>query len=251
MIRAEPWAGLTRIWLDRPAKRNALTLPMIAAVRDLLREAAEDPAARGVIVAGAGPSTSAGVDLSEFAGATPETARQLIDALAAACAAARECPKPVAMAIQGHCLGGALELACACDLRVAARGAMLGMPEVAIGLPSVIDAALIARHVGLGRALELVLTGEPVAADTALAWGLVHRVVEPGLLMDACADLVSLVARNDPAAIARQKRLAGDWLDLPLEQSIRRSKEELVESFTTGVPQRLARERLNSRGLRP
>jgi enoyl-CoA hydratase/carnithine racemase len=247
VIRGERAGDLALIWIDRPAKRNALTLAMVEALRDELRRVGDDPAVRGVVLAGAPPSTCAGVDLAEFAAGTPERIRRLIDALGDACAAARRCPKPVAMAIQGHCFGGALELACACDFRVAAPGALLAMPEVALGIPSVIDAALIERHVGAGRARELILTAEPVAAEEALAWGLVNRVVPADRLLDACRELLGAVARHDAAAIGRQKQLFVEWDNLPLDQAIERSKEALTASFAGGVPQRLAQERMQNR----
>jgi enoyl-CoA hydratase len=247
VIRAERVDDLALVWIDRPGKRNALTRAMIEALRDELLGAAADPSVRGVVLAGAPPSTCAGVDLAEFAEGTPASAERLIGALAGACAAARRCPKPVAMAIQGHCLGGALELACACDFRVAAPGAALGMPELFLGVPSVIDAALIERHVGAGRAHELILTGEPVPAELALAWGLVNRVVPEDRLLDTCRELVGSVTRHDAAAIARQKRLFADWRNLPLDEAVERSRQELVASFAGGVPQRLARERSRRR----
>lgn len=242
MIDSEAFEGVRLIWLDRPEKRNALTAAMIVRLRDLIQEAGDDDGVLGLVIAGRGPSTCTGVDVAEFARGTRESIRGLITALADACAAARRCPKPVAMAIHGHCYGGALELACACDLRVAAEGALLAMPEVRFGIPSVIDAALIERHVGLGRAQELILTGRPIAAEEALAWGLVNRVVPPDSLMAAVRELVDAVTANDATAVARQKRLFRAWQNLPLDEAIERSKEELVESFADGVPQRLARE---------
>jgi enoyl-CoA hydratase len=247
VIRSERAGDLAVVRIDRPAKRNALTLAMVEALRDGLAAAAADPSVRGVIVAGTPPSTCAGVDLSEFAWGTPASARRLIAALAGCCAAARACSKPVAMAIQGHCYGGGLELACACDFRVAAPGALLAMPEVMLGIPSVIDAALIERHVGMGRARELILTGEPITAETALDWGLLNRVVAAERLLDVCGALVGKVTRHDPAAIARQKQLFADWQNLPLDEAIERSQDELVASFADGTPQRLAQERLQKR----
>jgi enoyl-CoA hydratase/carnithine racemase len=247
VIRAERAGDLAFVWIDRPARRNALTMAMVEALRDELRRAGEDASVRGVIVAGAPPSTCAGVDLAEFAAGTPERIARLIDVLGDACAAARHCPKPVAMAIQGHCFGGALELACACDFRVATPGALLAMPEVRLGIPSVIDAALIERHVGAGRARELILTAEPVTAEEALAWGLVNRVAPADQLLDVCRELVGAVTRHDATAIGRQKRLFSDWDNLPLDEAIQRSKEALVASFTGGVPQRLAQERMQNR----
>jgi enoyl-CoA hydratase/carnithine racemase len=247
LIRVEHAGGLRLVWLDRPFRRNALTLGMVESIRDLLLEAAADRRVQSVILAGVGPSFCSGVDLHEFAGGTVENAQTLITALADACAAALACPKPVAVAIHGHCLGGGLELACACDFRVASPDARLGMPEVGLGISSVIHAALIQRHAGLGRAQELLLTGESIEADTALEWGLVNRVVEQDALLDTCRDLIGRVIRHDPEAIARQKRLLWEWQELPLSQAVDRSRAELVESFATGLPQELARRRLLER----
>jgi enoyl-CoA hydratase/carnithine racemase len=120
------------------------------------------------------------------------------------------------------------------------------MPEVLLGIPSVIDAALLQRHIGFGRAQELVLTGEPIDAELALKWGLVNRVAAPGQLLESCRELLGLAIRHDPSALARQKRLFADWLNLPLDDAVQQSKEVLAESFESGVPQRLARERLQT-----
>jgi enoyl-CoA hydratase/carnithine racemase len=118
------------------------------------------------------------------------------------------------------------------------------MPEVHLGIPSVIDAALIERHVGAGRARELILTGEPIDAEQALAWGLVNRVLPVADLLDGCRVLLERVTRHPAATIERQKRLFADWWNLPVDEAVERSKEELVASFATGIPQRLAAERL-------
>jgi enoyl-CoA hydratase/carnithine racemase len=244
MIRREEAGGVRVIRIDRPQKRNALTPVMIAALRDQVRAAGDDPTVRGLILAGVGPSTCAGVDLNEFASGTSDSVRSLIRLLADTCAAIRQCPKPVAIAIQGSCLGAGLELACACDLRVAAPDALLGMPEVLLGIPSVIDAALIELHIGLGRAQELIMTGDPIDAEMALAWGLVNRVAPADRVVETCRELLDRVVRHDAATIGRQKRLFAEWQNLPLDDAIGRSQEALVESFAGGLPQRLARERL-------
>src|SRR5438128_9109698 len=120
---------LQLLTLDRPAKRNALTRELIEQVTHALRNAARDPTVRGVILNGAGKSFCAGIDLHEFAQGTVESAPRLIEALRDLCATVRTLPKPVVCAIHGHCLGGALELAVACDFRVCTPDARLGMPE--------------------------------------------------------------------------------------------------------------------------
>ena len=247
-IRAETLEGGIRLLvIDRPEKRNAMTLEMVRTLRDRVTEADGERAVKGVVITGEGPAFSSGVDLQEFARATPDSARTLIETLKDLCAAIRSIPKPVAAAVRGHCLGGALELAVAADFRVCAPDARFGMPEVTVGLPSVIDAALIQQYIGLGRAKELLLTGDPIDASTALAWGLVNRVVEPDQLRAGALALVARVAAHHPTAVRAQKELIEDWLNEPLEEAIENSIGFLVEAFREGVPQRSARELLERR----
>lgn len=234
---------LLLITLNRPQKRNALSRPLIEQLTQALVQAGSGPA-RGVILAGAGPSFCAGVDLHEFAGGSPESGRALIVALKDCCAAARRLPKPVACAIQGHCLGGALELAACCDFRVCTPDAQLGMPEVFLGIPSVIDAVMIQHQIGAGRARELLLTGEPISGETAYQWGLANRVANGDEVVAVAAELVRRVSRHDAEAIAAQKRLHEEWLNLPYEQAVERSIEALVDAFRAGRPQGIAGKRL-------
>src|SRR5579859_3455479 len=247
MIRAERRDGrLLQVTLDRPEKRNALTLPMLLLLTRELQQADSDEAIRGVVLAGAGPSFSAGVDLNEFANGSPDTARTLIVALETLCATVRRLSKPVACAIQGHCLGGALELAACCDFRVCAPNAQFGMPEVFLGIPSVIDAIMLGHLIGIGRAREMLLTGEPVSGQMAYEWGLCNRLAPPEQLVGVAADLLRLATRHAPEVIAAQKKLHQDWLDLPYELAVERSTHPLVAAFASGQPQRLAAARLRA-----
>jgi enoyl-CoA hydratase/carnithine racemase len=209
-----------------------------------LRRSDTDPGVRGVVLAGAGPSFCAGVNLHEFAEASPDSARGLIEALSELCATVRHLSKPVACAIQGHCLGGALELTACADFRVCSPDARLGMPEVVLGLPSVIDAVMLGHLIGVGRARELLLTGEPISGETAFRWGLVNRLAAPGDLIVVAADLLRLATRHLPNVIAAQKRLHQQWLDLPYTEAVERSVDPLVDAFRTGQPQQLAANRL-------
>ncbi len=220
-------------------------------LRNELAAANNKRSVRAVVITGEGPSFSAGVDLSEFARANPESAKTLIETLKDLCAEARTSPKPVVCAIRGHCLGGALELALAADLRICTRDAQFGMPEVGVGLPSVIDAALLVHYVGLGRARELVLTGDPIGAEQALAWGLVNRVVPSERLLEDAIALAARVARHHPSVIRAQKELVEDWLNEPLADAIEGSVGFLVEAFREGVPQRTARDLLARRHQPP
>jgi enoyl-CoA hydratase/carnithine racemase len=228
------------ISLERPEKRNALSRPLIEQLTAELRRFAADDVVRGVVLAGAGPSFCAGVDLREFAEGTPESGRRLIDAVADLCAAVRRHPKPIACAIQGHCLGAALELAACCDVRICALDAQLGMPEVFLGIPSVIDAVMLGHVVGVGRARELLLTGDTISGQTAFDWGLANRVAPAERVIEVACDVLRRITRHDPKVIATQKQLHQQWLDLEYEESVERSKRLLVEAFHQGRPQRLA-----------
>jgi enoyl-CoA hydratase/carnithine racemase len=231
---------LVLISLERPEKRNALSRPLIEQLTAELRRLGADDLVRGVVLAGAGPSFCAGVDLLEFAEGTPESSRRLIDALAQLCLAARRNPKPIACAIQGHCLGGALELAACCDVRICAPDAQLGMPEVFLGIPSVIDAVMLGHHIGVGRARELLLTGDAISGETAFAWGLANRLAPSDRLIEVAREVLHRITRHEPKVIATQKLLHQQWLDLEYEESVERSKRTLVEAFHGGRPQRLA-----------
>jgi len=234
------------VWLDRPERRNALGVAVIGALRATVAEAMDDPAVDGVVLLGRGPHFSGGVDIREMSTASEADILRLIDALRDLCATVRTAPKAVVAAVHGGCVGGAFELAMAADLRVASEDAWFSLPEVAVGMPSVIDAALLVHHVGLGRARELLLTGDRVDSRRALEWGLVNVLVpRPGDLFAAAAALLGRIAGNDPAAIAQQKELVEQWLNLPLDEAIARSTGALGRAFATGVPQRLCAERLN------
>jgi enoyl-CoA hydratase/carnithine racemase len=234
---------LRLITLDRPEKRNALTRGVIEQLTQTIAQAGKEEHVRGVLLAGNGPSFCAGVDLQEFRDGTVESGQALIMALQLLCKTVRTLPKPVACAIQGHCLGGALELAACCDLRVCTPDARLGMPEVFLGIPSVIDAVMLMHHVGAGRACELLLTGDPIDGETALAWGLANRLAPPDTLIDAAAELLRKVTRHAPEVIAAQKRLHQQWLDLPYSAAVDASIDSLLAAFASGRPQRIASER--------
>jgi len=239
-------ADLLQVTLDRPEKRNALSLSLIEQLTDQLQRTDADPAIRGVVLAGAGPSFSAGVDLHEFAAATADHARTLIVALKGLCATVRQLSKPVACAIQGYCLGGALELAACCDFRVCTPDAQLGMPEVLVGIPSVIDAVMLGHLIGVGWAREMLLTGDPISGEVALQRGLVNRLVPPAQVVDVAVELLNLTTRHRPEVIAAQKQLHQRWLELPYAQAVRESIEPLVDAFRSGHPQRLAAARLHT-----
>jgi enoyl-CoA hydratase/carnithine racemase len=139
----------------------------------------------------------------------------------------------------GWCLGGGLEVAAACDFRVAAADARFGMPEVRVGIPSVIHAALLPRLIGWGRARWLVMTAENIDAPTALAWGLVDRVAPQGGLDAAVEDVVKMLLECGAEALRSQKALLRQWEELPLTESVNLSIGVFGKSFLTDEPTRL------------
>jgi enoyl-CoA hydratase len=142
----------------------------------------------------------------------------------------------VVAAVHGPCLGAAFELALAADLRVAASTATFGLPEVRVGVPSVIEAALLPRLVGPGRAAEMLLTGEAIAADRALAWGLVNRVVDGTSLRAAVEELVARILAAGPRAIRLQKELMLRWRYTDLATAIRYGINAFAAAYATGEP---------------
>jgi enoyl-CoA hydratase/carnithine racemase len=183
----------------------------------------------------------AGSDITEMAEFDKAGAIAYIDRLRQLCDGVRRLAMPVIARIPGWCLGGGMELALACDLRIASDAARMGMPEVKVGVPSIIHAALLPRLIGQARAGWMLLTGEVADAPQALAWGLLDRVV-PASALDAEVDRIAgMLAALGPRVLAQQKRLMREWEDEPLETSIRNGVLEFGAAFDTGEPGRYMR----------
>jgi enoyl-CoA hydratase len=226
---------VARITIDNPRKLNIFTRETL---KDLAAAMADvGSRARAVVVTGAGDKAFVGgADLETLGSLTPGSAREFITLIHAACDAMRQCPVPVIARINGYCIGAGLELAASCDLRIAVAGATFSMPEVRLGIPSVVEAALLTRLVGTGRARWLVMTGDAIKAPEALAWGLVEKVVPAGDLDSAVnATLDSILAGGDEA-IRAQKRLCKRWEEVPLAESIRASIDEFGRAYETDEP---------------
>jgi enoyl-CoA hydratase/carnithine racemase len=210
LVLSENRGPVRHVVLNRPEKRNAFHVELVEATGAALREAAADPEVRVVVVRGAGPVFSSGMDLATLAALAedPGTLRTFRHACLQAWNAAEEMPKPVVCAIQGACLGGAMELALACDLRVMAADAVMGLPETRIGLvPDVGGSSRLPQVVGLGRAKELVLCGTPIGAEQAERIGLVNRVAPAAELDGAVDGLVEELLACAPVAVGLAKRV--------------------------------------------
>src|SRR5215216_2284274 len=210
LVLTEDRGAVRHVVLNRPEKRNAFHGELVLATGAALRAAADDAAVRCVVLRGAGPMFSSGMDLGALAGLAeaPERLRAFRRTCVEAWNLAEEMPKPVICAIQGGCIGGALELALACDFRVLASDAMVGMPEVRIGLiPDVGGSSRLPQVVGLGRAKELIMTGRLIGADEAERIGLANRVAPARELDAAVGQLVEELLACAPLAVALAKRV--------------------------------------------
>lgn len=231
--------GVATLTIADAKSMNILSSPVIVELTDALRRLAAHPDVRVVVLRGTGDKAFVGgADIHEMSMLTPPTGEAFIGRLGELCEAARTLPMPSIARLPGWCLGGGLELAMACDLRIAAADGHFGMPEVAVGIPSVIHASLMPRLIGGARATWMLLTGESIDAATALDWGLVHEVVDPERLDAAVAHLARRLAAMGPAALRSQKRLLRAWEDLPLDQSIALSVREFGRAFETDEPSR-------------
>src|ERR687893_962203 len=227
LVLSEDRGPIRHVVLNRPEKRNAFHGELVEATGEALRAAADDPAVRCVVVRGAGPMFSSGMDLGALSGLAeaPEHLRAFRSRCLEAWNLAEEMPKPVICAIQGACIGGALELALACDFRVLAADAIVGMPETRIGLiPDVGGASRLPQVVGLGRAKELVMTGKLIGGEEAERIGLANRVAPAAELDDAVEQLVGELLACAPVAVGLAKRVldsaAKPALAATLEQEV-------------------------------
>jgi enoyl-CoA hydratase/carnithine racemase len=194
----------TRIVLNRPERRNALSLELIEEVIAALREAAQGDS-RAIVIEGAGPAFSAGHDLSEMIGRERDSFAQLFDRCSAMMQTIHEVPQPVIAKVHGIATAAGCQLVAACDLAVAAEGTRFATPGVKIGLFCSTPMVPVSRAVGRKRAMEMLLTGDPIDAATALDWGLVNRVVPIDELEPAVLELVQAIARSSPYVLATGK----------------------------------------------
>lgn len=224
-----------RVTLHNPAKLNALRPADIRALRDTVLDLAPD--VRAVVFTGAGGrSFTAGMHLDTFPALDRESARSFISDVRDMLAAVRTVPVPTLAAVDGYCIGVGFELAMACDLRVVTTRSSFGLPEIKVGIPSIADAALLAQHVGLSFAKEIILTGDLYPVDRFAASGLANALVEPDRLAPATDELLTRVAGHAPAAIASQKRLFEVWQNTGLAAGADISVREFASVFPSKGP---------------
>jgi enoyl-CoA hydratase/carnithine racemase len=233
--------GLTaRVTIENAAKLNTLDSHLMIALIGELEALAKRDDLRAVVLGGAGEKAFiGGANIFEMATLDAERAEAFITLVHRCCDALRELPVPVIARINGYALGAGLEVAAACDLRIASSNAVFGMPEVKVGIPSVVEAALLPGLIGWGRTRELLLFGENIDAATALAWGLIEQVVAPTELDAAVDARLDALLSCGPQAVRLQKKLIREWENLTLDQAVRAGIESFKQAYATDEPTRM------------
>lgn len=202
-LRVEHEEDLALVTIDRPAKLNALNAEVVGELDQVFARLDDDDTVRGVIVTGAGEkSFVAGADIAELAQMNGLEAQRISRRGQRMLDRIERLSKPVLAAVGGYALGGGCELAIACHLRIASPNARFGLPEVGLGIiPGYGGTVRLARLIGLGRAVEMTLTGDPIDAERAAAIGLVSRVVERDVLLDEARTLMRRITSKGPVAV--------------------------------------------------
>lgn len=202
-----------RIVLNRPEKRNALSLELMDELTAALREVSARADTRAIVIEGAGPAFSAGHDLTEMIGQDREFLAHLFDRCSVMMKTLHMVPQPVIAKVHGIATAAGCQLVAACDLAVAARGTRFATPGVKIGLFCSTPMVPVSRAVGRKRAMQMLLTGEPIDAMTALEWGLVNQVVEAERLELAVVELIEAIARSSAYTVATGKHAFYEQVD--------------------------------------
>jgi len=222
-LRLERRGAVTLLEVHRPAVLNALNRATLAEIEAAARGFVEDPDQGALIVTGAGEkSFISGADINELAVLDPRGAEEISRFGQRVVEALERSPKPVIAAVNGYAFGGGCELALACHIRLASDNAVLGLPEVGLGIiPGYGGTQRLPRLVGPGRALELILTGRRVKADEAERIGLVNRVVPLASLREEVTKLALAILKNGPLAVAAALEAVTRGMQLPLDEGLR------------------------------
>ncbi|HET7552302.1 MAG TPA: enoyl-CoA hydratase-related protein [Gemmatimonadaceae bacterium] len=222
VVKYETRGRVAMVTIDRPEMRNALDGQVRCAFLGAIDRARSDENVRSVIVTGAGEKAFvAGADIREFEGRSPVDQWRVMKSPSIFDAVER-LPKPVIAAVNGYCLGGGMELALACDVRIASSSAKFGQPEVNLGIiPGGGGTQRLPRIVGLGAALRLILSGEIIPAGEALRLRLVEEVTEPARLLERAIELAEVMASKSPVALAAAKEATRAALSLPLDDGLK------------------------------
>lgn len=243
--------GVATVTIANAAKLNTLNTRVMTELVESVEALGRNDALRAVVLRGEGERAFiGGADIAEMAALDAEAARSFITLVHRSCDCFRRVPVPVIARINGWALGAGLEVAAACDLRVAGSEARFGMPEVRIGVPSVVEAALLPRLIGWGRTRQLLLTGNTIDAAAALSWGLVEDVAAPADLDAAVERMLAGILDSGPHAIRLQKALIRDWEDLTVDVAVQNGIDCFASAWQTDEPRRMMQDFLAAQKAR-
>jgi len=230
-IRTENKDGILILTIDRAKVLNALNAQTVGEIGQAFEAAREDASVKAVIVTGGGAKAFvAGADIAELATMTPVTGKAIAEKGQRVFRTIERFPKPVIAAINGFALGGGCELALACHIRIASTEAKLGLPEVTLGIiPGYGGTQRMARLLGKGRALELILTGDRIGAEEALRIGLVNKVVPAEELLATAEEMARKIASRGPLAVRAAIEAVMSGSDMPFEEG------QLLEATLFGL----------------
>ncbi len=240
--------GVAVVTIDNAARLNTLNTAVMTELIAAAEHLGADETLRAVVLRGAGERAFiGGADIDEMAGLDSASARAFITLVHRSCDVFRRMPVPVIARIRGYVFGAGVEVAAACDMRVASTDAQFGMPEVRLGVPSVVEAALLPQLIGWGRTRQWLLTGDTINAATAHTWGLVEEIVPAEQLDAAVERLLESILVSGPRAVRLQKTLITAWEDLPLRDAMQRGIDSFAAAWEGEEPRRMMHDFLDRR----
>jgi enoyl-CoA hydratase len=231
-----PSGVVANVMFDNARRLNVLNPPALLDLTEAFLGLAREDDLRCVVFSGAGGRAFiGGADINHMTTMKhPEDGRRFLTMIHKLCQAIRDVPVPVIGKAEGYTLGAGLEVAVSCDIRIAADNAFFGMPEVKVGVPSVVEAALLPRLIGWGRTSWMLLTAESIDAATAERWGLVEQVVPAAQLDAAVEHCVASIVEATPKAMRAQKRLMRRWERLSIDEGIQAGIDAMAQSVADG-----------------
>ena len=249
-VRVEDHDGgaVATVTVDNQARLNVIGSALMRALVGEVEALGARDDLRAVVLRGAGDKAFiGGADIYEMTTLDCARAEEFITLVHRSCDCLRALPVPVIARIDGYALGAGLEVAASCDIRLASTRAVFGMPEVKVGIPAVVEAALLPRLIGWGRTRDLLLCGENIDAETALRWGLIEALVAPADLDAAVGAKVRAILAAGPRAVRLQKKLIAEWEDLPVAAAVEAGIRCFVEAWNTDEPARMMAAFVNRR----
>lgn len=251
-IEQREGGSVAHLTVMHDAKLNTLNPALMRELVAAAQDVGAIPDLRAVVLTGEGARAFiGGADITVMAAVEdPAGAQAFIEQVHATCRVFRDLPVPVIARINGFALGAGLEVAASCDLRVAAEGAQFGMPEVVVGIPSVVEAALLPGLIGWGRTRQLLMLGETIGTEEALAWGLVEKVVPADQLDAAVEAWIAQLMHTGQHAVRIQKQLMREWEDLPVGEAVRAGIRAFASAWNTDEPRRMMQGFLDKQAAR-